>query len=278
MAADGSQHGRWQRRRPQVLGRRSRFVMPCVAVCSSDSACSARSPALRRRARRAMTKMSNVTITGERRGQPGRRRVPARGRQGPVPGRRRHGAVRPLDLDRLRPPGLRANQHRRPRLGDEWRRAVPAVPARAGGRPRRRRVDRQAAVEQRARGAVRLLVFGDHGAARRRARAQAPRRGRRRASADRSLPGRRLAERALRPGVRRPVVRRPDRGAVDRDRLPAPGPRPRPAAVRDRDAADPLRRPRLLRTVGACEGQPDQGARLHLHRLGGHVQPRATCG
>ena len=129
-------------------------------------------------------------------------------------------------------------------------------------------------MEQRACGAVRLLVLRDHRPPGGGARAEASGRGRRRPPADGSLPGRGLAERPLRPGVRLPVVRGSDRGAVDRDRLPAPDPRPRPAAVRHRDTPSPLRRPRLLRALSPGEGRPDQGSRLHVHGLGGHVQPR----
>ena len=179
-------------------------------------------------------------------------------------------------LDRLRRPRLRARQHRRARQRQERRRAVPAVPARAAGRLRRRRVGRASS-----RGATATS----------------------RCTATRTRAITSLLGAALQPPhLDAVVVGHPptdpyrdviwhnglyDQGFVGQwfagqtaaqsvgARPAAAVPRPRPAAVRDRDAADPARRAGLPGALGArASMEPDQGPRLRLHRLAGHVQPR----
>ena len=151
---------------------------------------------------------------------------------------------------------------------------MPAVRPRAAGRLRHRRVGGEAALVERARRAVRLLVQRDHLSARRGQAAAASRRRRRRPSADRPVPRRHLAQRSLRPGLRRPVVRRPDGRAVARARRADAGARSRAAGVRGRDSPRVARRAALPGALGAGEAAEDQGPRLRLHRLAGHVQPR----
>ena len=167
--------------------------------------------------------------------------------------------------DRLRRRGLRPRQHRRPRLRQERRRPVPAL-RRASSRTSYDVVE-WVAKQPWSNGKVALYGYSYSaitallGAAQ---AAAAPDGGRRRPPADRPLPRRALAQRPLRPGLRRPVVRRarPARrrsaSARSRRRSTA-GP-----AVRRRDAPDDRSTARSTRSA-RCSAKVEQhhGPRLH---------------